>query len=134
ELARLADDTRSISTCTVNLAWVELLEGDFDRARSLFEEGAALARRLGRRAIVAEALWGFAQVAAARGDANRAARIAGAASALGVPAGLDPTASFTFAHHLDDAHAALGDDAWQKSWADGAELDHDAALRLALDH
>ena len=82
----------------------------------------------------AEALWGFAHVAAARGDADRAARLAGAASALGGTAGYDPTATVTFAHHLDDAHAALGDDAWHKAWTDGVEIDLDAALRLALHH
>jgi hypothetical protein len=35
--------------------------------------------------------------------------------------------------HLDDARAALGDQAWEKAWAAGAELDLDAALTLALE-
>lgn len=34
---------------------------------------------------------------------------------------------------LDAARAALGERAWQKAWAEGAELDFDAALGLALD-
>ena len=77
-------------------------------------------------------LWGFAQ-AAAGGDPGRAARLAGAAAALGGRAGFNPTASITFAHDLEDVRAALGGDAWQKAWADGAELDLHAALRLARD-
>ena len=38
---------------------------------------------------------------------------------------LDPVA-----RHLDDARAALGERAWQKAWAEGAELGFDAALSL----
>jgi hypothetical protein len=34
---------------------------------------------------------------------------------------------------VDAARAALGESAWQKAWAEGAELDFDAALALTLD-
>jgi hypothetical protein len=73
------------------------------------------------------------QVAAARGDLDRAARLAGAASTLGTPGEYDPAASNPFAHHDEDARASLGENAWSKAWADGAELDLDAALTLALE-
>ena len=99
-------DGRWIGMITVNLGWVELLDGDLDAACSRFEEGAALARRLGIRAVVADAIRGFAQAAAARGDLDRSARLAGAASALGMPAGFDP-ASTALARHLEDARATL---------------------------
>jgi hypothetical protein len=95
----------------VNLGWVEFLEGDLERARACFEEGAATARRLGLQTLGAEVVWGFAQAAAAGGDPDQAARLAGAADALGASAGWDPAASITFAHHLDDARAVLGEDA-----------------------
>jgi hypothetical protein len=133
ELDRLINNTGAIGADTVNLGWVDLLEGDRDGARSCFEAAAGLGRRIGTRAHVAEALWGFAQVAAARDDPDRAARLAGAAAALGAPAGYDPAASVTFARHLEDSRTTLGDQAWQKAWADGAELDLDAALTLALE-
>jgi hypothetical protein len=48
-------------------------------------------------------------------------------------AGYDPAATNTFVHHHEDARAVLGEHAWQKAWADGAELDLDAALTLALE-
>jgi hypothetical protein len=32
---------------------------------------------------------------------------------------------------VDAARAALGEPAWQKAWAEGAELDFDGALGLA---
>ena len=133
ELARLIDDTRGTGLALVNLGWVELLERDLDHAFSCFEEAAAIARRLGARWLGADAIWGFAQVAAAGGDAERAARLAGAALAFGEPVGFDPAVMTPFTAHLDDARAVLGEQAWQKARDEGAALDLDAALRLALD-
>jgi tetratricopeptide (TPR) repeat protein len=131
ELARLIEDTRGIGFVQDGFGWLELFEGNLVRAVSYFEEAAAIARRLGGRRSSAEAIWGLAQVAAAAGDADRAARLAGAADAYGGPAGFDPTESFPCAH-VDTARAALGEPAWQKAWAAGAELDFDAALGLAI--
>jgi predicted ATPase/class 3 adenylate cyclase len=133
ELARLIDDIRGTGYALGTLGWVELLESDFEHAVSCFEEAAAIARRLGARRLGADALWGFAQVAAAGGDADRAARLAGAARAFGASAGYDPADWTPFTPHLDDARAALGEQAWQKARDEGAALDLDAALRLALD-
>jgi predicted ATPase/DNA-binding SARP family transcriptional activator len=132
ELKGLIDNNRDVGTATVNLGWVELLEGDLDLACVRFETAEALARRQGRRGLSAEAIWGFAQLAAARDDPDRATRLGGAASALGTQAGFDP-ASIPFARDLEDARTALGEQAWQKAWADGTELDLDAALKLALE-
>ena len=130
ELTRLIDDTRGTGQGLANLGWVELLEGDFEHALSCFEEAAAIARRLGARWLGGEAIWGFAQVAAAGGDADRAARLAGAALALG---GSDGSAITLVTPHLDDARAALGEQAWHRARDEGAALELDAALRLALD-
>jgi hypothetical protein len=38
-----------------------------------------------------------------------------------------------FTTHLDDVRAALGEQAWQTARDEGAALDLDTALRLALD-
>ena len=83
ELARLIDDPRGTGHALATFGWVELLEGDFEHAFSCFEEAAGIARRLGARWLGAEVIWGFAKVAAAGGDADRAARLAGAALTLG---------------------------------------------------
>jgi predicted ATPase/class 3 adenylate cyclase len=133
ELARSIEDARGIGAVLSISGWVELFEGNLGRAAYYFEETAAIARRLGGRVYGADAIWGFAQVAAAGGDAGRAARLAGAAVAYGRPARFDPTDSFPSVGHVDAARAALGESAWQKAWAEGAELDFDAALALTLD-
>ena len=133
ELARLIDDTRTTGYAQSNLGWVELLEGDLEHAFSYFEEATAIARRLGARRLSAHAIWGFAHIAAAGGDADRAARLAGAATEFGRSVGYDPAVEIPFAPPLDHARAALGEQAWQKARDEGATLDLDAALRLALD-
>ncbi len=133
ELARLIDDTRVTGQSLATLGWVELLEGNLEHAFSCFEEAAGIARRLGARWLGAEAIWGFAHVAAAGGDADRAARLGGAALALGGSAGFDPAGEIPFTAHLDDVRTALGEQAWQSARDEGAALDLDAALRLALD-
>jgi len=114
------------------LGWAVLLEGDIAGARSKFREAAMIARQVGRRYVAADAIWGLAQTAAAAGDPDLAARLGGAAFALGTDAGRDPVALNPFVHHHDDARAALGERAWQKAWADGAVLALDDALGLAL--
>ena len=133
ELARQIDDSRGIGWATLDLGWVELLEADLERACSCFEEAATIARRLGIRELGAEAIWGLADVAAADGHPDRAARLAGAASALMGLAGYDPTAFIPLARHIDAARAAVGENAWQKAWAEGAELGFEGALKIALD-
>jgi tetratricopeptide (TPR) repeat protein len=131
-LARGIENDRTICASTMRLGWADLLDEDHDGARSRFEEAAEIARRLGRGPLGAMTLWGFAQVTAARGDADRAARLAGAASALHGPGGFDPTETIRLSRHAEDARAALGEYAWQNAWADGSELDLDDALGLAL--
>ena len=133
ELSGLIDDTRGTGYAQSNLGWVELLEGDLERACSCFEEAAAIARRLGARRLAVSAIWGFAHIAAAGGDVDRAARLAGAATEFGRSVEYDPAVEIPFAPPLDDARAALGEQAWQKARDEGAALDLDAALRLALD-
>ena len=132
ELARLIDDTRGTGYALINLGWVELLEGDPELAFSCFEAAAATARRLGARRLGSDVMWGFAHIAAAGGDADRAARLAGAATEFGRSVGYDPAVQIPFASPLDDARAALGEQAWQRARDDGAALDLDAALRLAV--
>jgi hypothetical protein len=71
-------------------------------------------------------------VAAAAGDAERAALLAGAAAEYGRPAGFDPADSIPSIRHVDAARAALGERGWQKACAEGADLDFDGAVGLAL--
>jgi predicted ATPase/class 3 adenylate cyclase len=132
ELARIIDDTRVLGYALGGFGWLELNEGKRGPAISYFQESAEIAQRLGIRGAGAEAIWGLAQAAAAAGDADRAARLGGAAVAYGGPAGFDRTDYFPSAGHMDAALAVIGEPAWQKAWAEGTQLDFDAALKLGV--
>jgi class 3 adenylate cyclase/tetratricopeptide (TPR) repeat protein len=136
------------------------LLGEHDRAIELFEEAYRICRGVGVVSLsalwlsnlAARALWAGdtaaararlgeslelarlidAQVAAADGDAESAARLGGAAVALGESAGMDVAASAPLARHVDDARAATSEQAWQQVWVDGAGLDFEAALAQAI--
>jgi predicted ATPase/class 3 adenylate cyclase len=131
EIGRLTEEPRGIGGALDGYGWLELFEGNPARAVAYFEEAATSARSIGHRRAGADAIWGLAQAVAAAGDADRAARLAGAASAYGAPAGFDPSESIQCGH-VDAARATLGERMWQKAWAEGAELDFDAAIVLAV--
>src|SRR5207244_683929 len=63
-----------------NLGWIALNQGDAERARALFTEGLALACDLGNRACMALCVAGLGGAAGARGEAQRGARLLGAAA------------------------------------------------------
>ena len=63
-----------VSTVRSHLGTLLLVQGDHDRAATMMEEGLALARKLGDRLGINNALYGLAQVAQARGDHQSAAR------------------------------------------------------------
>jgi predicted ATPase len=132
ELARGVDSPVVVALITVNLGWATLQDGDADGARSRFLEAADIARRLGQRIVCAEAMWGLAHVAAHEGDPLRVARLAGCASALYPSSQEHPTITVDYFDDVDNARAAATDDAWQKAWAEGAELNLDDGLSLAL--
>jgi non-specific serine/threonine protein kinase len=66
---------------TDNLGWAALLQGDHERARSHYEESLVLCKELGSKMVASGSLEGMACLAAAKGEATRAARLFGAADA-----------------------------------------------------
>jgi hypothetical protein len=78
----------------------------------LLEEALLLSRDIGTRELMAAGLESVAWVAAACGQARRAARLCGAAEAM---------------------RAALGEEAFAAAWAAGRALPLDEAIALALE-
>jgi non-specific serine/threonine protein kinase len=107
-------------------------QGDHARAAALLQESLALRRQAGHKRGIARCLEGLAGVGGARGHAERAARLYGAAAALrqaiGVP--LPPTDRAVHERGLAAARARLGEAAFGISWAAGQSL----ALMPAIDY
>jgi tetratricopeptide (TPR) repeat protein len=68
------NDNQMISNVRNRLGTLLLIQGDHDRAAATIEESLALARKLGDRLGINDALYVLAQVAQARGDHDLAAR------------------------------------------------------------
>jgi hypothetical protein len=82
-LQRALGDMWGTASALINLGNVAYQQVDHGRAAPLLEEALLLGRNIGARALVAGGMECLAWVAAARGQPHRAARLGGAAEALG---------------------------------------------------
>jgi hypothetical protein len=130
--ARAMGDPRAVAASLSDLGWVDLGLGDPAAATHFIEALTAL-RDLGDRIGVAACLEGLAAVAVAGAQPERAARLLGAAAAVGASIGAtvpqaDPAA---YARMVAAARAALTPAAWDAAWAAGQALSLDAAYAYA---
>ena len=109
-------------------------EGDWVRAETLLEHSlrgfVAVEEKIG----IADGLEAMAALRAARGSAERAARISGAVAVLRESIGAHP---FPFdhviwQHYLVSAREQLGAVAWTTAWEEGRALSLDQAVAAAL--
>ena len=117
-----------------NIGLAHLFSGDLDHSRDAFERGLRLCAQHALRETADEGLAGLAAVAAAQGRDETAARLRGAARALGYPPA-------TFDRRIDDrlerdylapARTRYGDLAWRADERAGGRLSREAAIAYAL--
>ena len=130
------DERWHIIMTTSRLADVALGRGDLRRGVALHAEGLAMARDAGMRPQIARGLEALAWVAIQAGPASdpwRAARLLGAAAALGAggwtPMHIEPERAERV---RAAAQAALGEEAFARAWAEGQALSLEDAVALAL--
>ncbi len=123
-----------IDACLVYLGYIDCEEGRFDAARSRFvqmNEVVPLTRFPWGATYTLE---GFARLAAAEGEAERALRLGGATAALrrtyGVSIG--PSSETLFRRSLQPAWQALAEDEGRSVWAEGRKMTLEQALSLVL--
>jgi tetratricopeptide (TPR) repeat protein len=124
-----------VSTGLYNLGWMTLLQNNLGRAVDIYRESLSLSWDAGLNPLVQSALEGFACVAAAKGEAERAARLWGAAQALHETKGIPRDIDF-----LDEADArisavrtGMGEQAWEEAWRKGRVMTLDGAISYALE-
>jgi predicted ATPase/DNA-binding SARP family transcriptional activator len=130
-LAREAGDPVQLAFARGNSGLEALLNGDLERASEAFHEQLRLCQEHVIPLAVPEGLAGLAAVASRRGDLEHAARLLGAGTAHG------PTSEADVAEQLEEqffgaARAAYGEKRWKKAEAEGAGLNLEQALVLAL--
>ena len=118
-----------------NLGWMALLQDDLGRAASFFRESLSLSWDTRLNPIVQSALEGFACVAGARGNAERAARLWGAAQALheakGIPRDIDFLAEADA--RISAVRLGMGEEIWEEAWRKGKAMALDEAVSYALE-
>ncbi len=118
-----------------NLAYAVQQRGDYVQSLALFKEGLAIQRETGNQAGIAECLAGVAGVLAAQGQAERGARLLGAAEALreAVGATLWPANRIEHDRSLAVLHESLDETTFAAAWAAGRSVPTDRAVAEALE-
>jgi hypothetical protein len=108
-----------------------LLTGDTDAASNAFREELRWCRELVVPPFVTEGLLGLAGVAVVGGDADRAARLVGAAEAQRCEPE-DPVEARLYATFFDPARMQYGPEAWDAAGRAGGVLSFEDAIAYAL--
>ncbi|MGA3354978.1 MAG: adenylate/guanylate cyclase domain-containing protein [Acidimicrobiales bacterium] len=118
----------------VNLGEVLREEGDREGARSKFQDGLRILRRVGDRSGIARANLWLACLAVDAGDWHRATLLHGVAQAFMDQAGGSWQESE--AHHreisINEVRARLGDAEFERAYAEGKRLSVEEAFNIAL--
>lgn len=117
-------DMHLVATVLQNLGNLHLDQGAVERAAARYGEGLSRFLELQDRLGAARCLEGIAEITGTRGEAARAARLCGAAtalrSAIGVPR--PPGGSGTFERITAALRAELGETDFTAMWAAGEAL------------
>jgi non-specific serine/threonine protein kinase len=118
----------------VNLGLATLNQGDHKRAAASFKEALAVSKKAGKKPTVINALMGMASLAGSLGEANRAARLWGAAQAAREATGiaLPPGERALHEPYLASARSRLGEAAWEEALGDGRAMSLEEAAEYAL--
>jgi DNA-binding CsgD family transcriptional regulator/tetratricopeptide (TPR) repeat protein len=117
-----------------NLGWAALLQGDYDRARTSYQESLTLCKELGDKWTALESLEGMACIASSQREAERAARLFGAAAALReeVDSQHTPDEDAWREPYLVAARSRLDEASWEEAWAEGRAMSVEQAIDYAL--
>ena len=137
-LARKMGDRLGINNALYLLAQVAQAEGDHGLAGHRFEEGVKLSGEMGDRANLGYFLEGLAVVAGVQEEAERSARLFGAADellqAVEAPAYdyYEPNRSL-YQRVKSAVRSQLGEEGFEEAQAEGRAMDFERTVQYALD-
>ena len=118
-----------------NLGWIALLQDDPGRAADLHRESLSLSWDTGLNLLVQSALEAFACMAGAKEEAERAARLWGAAQALhetkSIPRDTDFLAGADA--RILAVRTGMGEEEWEEAWRKGRAMTLEEAVSYALE-
>jgi hypothetical protein len=112
-----------------------LLQDDLGRAADLYRESLSLSWDSGLNPLVQGGLEGFACVAGAKGEVERAARLWGAAQALHETKGIlrDPDFLAEADARTSAVRSGMGEEAWEAALRKGRAMTLDEAVSFAME-
>ena len=115
------------------LGWAALLGGDQEQAKTWHEENLRLSQKLSNKLMATESLEGLACAVGAKGEAERAAKLFGAAQALREAVGYQqpPSARAVQEPYLVAARSRL-EETWEAALAEGRAMELEEAVEYAL--
>jgi tetratricopeptide (TPR) repeat protein len=131
-LTRALDDPYLSGLMHGNAGMAALLTGDTNAAHHAFREELVLSRDIVSPRSASEGLKGLAAVAAVRNDAQRAARLAGAAATQRDDAPQDEVEARLDAAFIQPARTRHGTEPWDAAARDGSTLSLEDAIAYAL--
>jgi predicted ATPase/class 3 adenylate cyclase len=125
-----------VSAALANESLVALAAGHAGRAATLCGEGLALAHELGDKRTTVECLHALAGIASVQGEPIRAALLSGAAESVhaAIKAPPSPAERMVSERFLPIARAAVDEESFSDSWAQGWRMSYDAAVAYALEN
>jgi predicted ATPase/DNA-binding SARP family transcriptional activator len=130
-LARELGDASELAFVHGNMGLEALFANDLDRARTAFDEQLRLCLEHVLW-VAAEGMAGLAAIEARSGDTERAARLLGAASAVGPWGGDADVAARLERQFFAPARAQHGTRRWNDAHAVGAQMSFDEAIAFAV--
>jgi predicted ATPase/class 3 adenylate cyclase len=118
-----------------NLGWAALIRGDRPKAEALHEESLVMCREQGDRLTGSDSIEGLACAAGARGEAERAARLFGAAEALREAAGYQQASRFRSLRepYLAATRLRVDGATWTAMWDEGRSMTFEDAIDYSLE-
>jgi hypothetical protein len=134
-VSRETGDAFSLATNLNIQATISQLEGDEERTKAVLRESVALSSALRDSWALVYGLVGLAGIAARHGEPERAARLFGAAEAMGEAASVTiafPPARALYEQDLATVRARLDAEALETSWERGRSMTVKEAVTEAL--
>jgi predicted ATPase/transcriptional regulator with XRE-family HTH domain len=134
-VSRETEDAFTLATNLNIQATISQLEGDEERTKAVLRESVALSSALRDSWALVYGLVGLAGIAARHGEPDRAARLFGAAEAMGEAASVTiafPPARALYEQDLATARAQLDAEAFEASWIEGRSMTVKEAVTDAL--
>jgi predicted ATPase/transcriptional regulator with XRE-family HTH domain len=134
-VSRETEDAFTLATNLNIQATISQLEGDEERTKAVLRESVALSSALRDSWALVYGLVGLAGIAARHGEPERAARLFGAAEAMGEAASVTiafPPARALYEQDLATARAQLDAETFEASWIEGRSMTVKEAVTEAL--